>query len=122
MHSIQEGTVVSDVQFGATSRPRDVRGALLERTLVLLEDNHHWWQCQQGQTFFTRPAFFLHSTGKGKIANRLKQELIEPAREHVTSAYRTYIVDGKMQTWLPYAISSITHIWNLGHIRACDLT
>ena len=48
----------------------------------------------------------------------LYQELIEPAkpaREHVTSAYRS--INGEIQTWRPYAKSSITRIWTLGLIR-----
>ena len=46
------------------------------------------------------------------------QELIEPAkpaREHVTSAYRS--INGEIQTWRPYAKSSITCIWSFGHRR-----
>ena len=46
----------------------------------------------------------------------LYQELIEPVREHVTSTYRS--IDGEMQTWRPYAKSSITCIWSFGRIRA----
>ena len=50
-------------------------------------------------------------------------DLAKPAREHLTSAYRS--IDGEMQTRWPYSKSSITRIWSLGRIRAlkpCDLT
>ena len=46
------------------------------------------------------------------------QELIEstkPAREHITSTYRC--INGEIQTWRPYAKSSITRIWSFGLIR-----